>query len=191
MAVSKEQALELLGLNLSNEQVASSLGCHPTYITQLMADEAFAKEVTQRRMSSLQEQNKRDNEIDHIEDSLIRKLKEAVENNMIYKPADLLRAFAVVNKASRRGVQAATQPITQQTIVALNMPVKIVQKYQKTPNGEVIEVGGQTLVTMSSATLLGELGRSGDKDGRRYQEIARFLPTVNAPENKRLTDAGE
>jgi hypothetical protein len=188
MPVSKEQVKELLGAGLTGEQVASAVGCVSSYISTLLADEKFADEVAQLRAASIQEYNRRDKSIDNIEDVLISKLKDVVDQELIYKPRDLLQAFSVVNRAQRRGNPNRTPPITNQQIVTLNIPVKILQQFQVSATGEVIQVDDKTLVTMPSDNLLKHLHSQGGENGQRYAQVAKYLPTTRVPEDKSIGD---
>lgn len=182
MAVSREQIRDLLGSGLSNDIVATTVGCDHSYISQLMSEPAFADAVIALRTQSLQANTKRDKSIDSIEDSLISKLEDAVDSSLIYKPGDILRAFAVVNAAKRRGVPAHESLVINQTIVNLSIPKEVVQQFTMTVDGEVVEVEGQTLVTMPAHELLQQLAESkgvGDSDNAaRYKKVARYLPTA-------------
>lgn len=191
MAVSKDQVKELLGSGLTGEQVSSAIGCDTSYISQLLADEKFASEVAQLRTAVLQEYNKRDKNIDNIEDSLIDKLKEVIDQGMIYKPRDILSAFALVNKANRRGSPAKTAPVTNTQIVMLNLPVKLIQQFQISRTGEVIQVDDKTLVTMPSDNLLKHLHSHGGQDAEKYAHVAKYLPATRVPETRILGDSGE
>lgn len=181
MAVNKDQVRDLLGTGLSTEIVASAVGCDPSYVTQLMAHEEFAISVVALRTKHLTENNVRDGEINEIEDDLIEKLKDLIATDQIYKPNDILRAFSVINNAKRRGVTAASSVVVNQTIVNLQIPAKVVQSFTMNQQGEVIEVEGQTLVTMPAHTLLKNLSENRkDAKGEVYEKISRYLPaTIN------------
>lgn len=176
MAFDKNQIKELLGTGLPTEVVASAIGCDQSYISHLMADEHFSMEVVALRTKALQEHNQRDRKINDIEDQLIDKLHDAVETNAIYKPGDILRSFAVVNNARRRGVPAQQSAHVQNTVVNLILPPVLVRQFLTDSRNEVVEVDGQTLVTMPSSSLLKHLAEHG-KDGGKYAKVARYLPS--------------
>lgn len=175
MAVNKDQVKELLGSGLSNEIVASAVGCEPQYITQLMADENFAAEVIALRTASLQANSKRDRNIDRLEDKVIDKLEQAMDT--MYKPQELLRTFQVLNAAKRRGVPAHESVTVNQQIVNLNIPQQVIQNFVMNRHGEVIEAEGQTLVTMPAKQLLAQLSASSSGEHNdKYRKIAGFIP---------------
>jgi hypothetical protein len=189
MAVNKDQIKQLLGSGLSNEIVASAVGCDSSYIAQLLADEFFAKEVTELRVQNLQAANARDKSIDSIEDRLIDKLSELVDSNQLYKPNDILRAAVAVNAMKRRGVPAHESVTINNTVVNLQLPTIVKQKFVLNSQSEVIEVEGQTLVTKPANELLKELAERGS-DGARYEKVRRYLPTAinGSPDPSRLTE---
>lgn len=175
----KDRIKELLGSGLSNSAVATAVGCDISYLTQLMADPAFAEEVIVLRSKNLQANTQRDRSIDAIEDKLIEKLADAVDSNLIYKPNDILRCFAVTNAAKRRGVPATGDLNLTQPVVQLNIPQQVINNFVVNVHNEVIEAEGQTLVTMPAAELVRNLtsikeGDEGSND--KYRKIANYLP---------------
>lgn len=188
MPVSKEQIKELLGSGLGPEVVASAVGCDISYVSQLLSDELFATEVTARRTLALQSHTKRDNKIDSIEDRLLDKLDNMLDETVAFmKPRDALMAFSVINKAVRRGAPVhgtggnGVGGTSITNIINLQLPQKIVRKFTRNSKNEVVETEGQTLVTMPSHMLLRNLseqatasGKSGD--GEKYTDALKFLP---------------
>lgn len=179
---SKDQIVSLLGLGLSNTEVALAVGVEPSYITQLMADDEFAAEVTTKRAAALTANSRRDASIDTIEDKLLNKLEEIVDNQQLYKPMEVLRAASVVNQMKRRGVQASSGSTVINNIVNLTLPAAVKRQYTLNNQSEVVDTDGQTLVTMPTSTLLKELAnkRSSDENGETYQRLQRHLPSVKA-----------
>lgn len=189
MATDKNQIQKLLGTGLSNEVVATAVGCDPTYISQLMADEEFASAVVALRTISLTANTTRDRNIDGIEDSLIEKLKQLIDDNLIYKPSDILRAFALVNNAKRRGVSAHESLTINNTVVQLILPARVQRNFVQNAQGEVVEVEGKSLVTMPAHALLKNLvNRQGAKSAT-YAEVSRFLPAAGEQVAERVVSS--
>jgi hypothetical protein len=185
MAISRDQVRELLGSGLSNEVVASAVGCEPSYITQLMSDENFANEVVALRSANLTANNKRDRSIDKIEDRLIEKVGQAIEENLIYKPLDLVKVFAVLNNAKRRGVPAHESLVINKQVVNLSIPGMVVNNFTMNQQKEVVEINvdgkSQTMVTMPAHQLLQTLAKDAGEtnvQGGKYTRVASFLPTA-------------
>lgn len=179
MAVDKEQVRELLGSGLGPETVASAVGCDVSYVSQLLADEVFAGEVSALRTVALQSYSKRDSSINAIEDKLLDKLAVMIEDNAFYKPKDILHAAATVNRMVRRGVvNTSGGAITVNNIVQLTLPQHVVRKFTTNRTNEVVEVEGQTLVTMPAHQLLRGLAENSEgKTSERYKEAAKYLPS--------------
>jgi len=175
MAASAEKIKELLGNGLSNEVVATAVGVHPSYISQLMADEDFSAEVVSLRTKQLTAATSRDRSWDGVEDKLLDKLSEVVDMGMIYKPTEVLRALAIVNNAKRRGVSQQQAMVVNQQIVTLVLPEVVVKSFSRNSVNEVVEVDGQTLVTMPASTLMQNLA-NGNKGRKDYEQVRRYLP---------------
>lgn len=146
-----ERALSLLGSGVQAEKVASALGVTPGYVSQLLAEESFAAQVTQLRYENLSKHTQRDASIDEVEDLLIEKLKRAVP--LLIRPAEIIGAFKVFNGAKRRGVDSASESIVQNNIVQITMPVQLIQKFTTNIKNQVIQAGDQSLLTMQSSDL--------------------------------------
>lgn len=183
MAINKDQVKELLGTGLGPETVASAVGCDVSYISQLLADEDFAAEVATRRTVSLTANSRRDLSLNAIEDNLIAQLADVVKEGAFYKPRDILQAMAVVNRAVRRGAPVTNAGAVVNTVIQLQLPTTVIQKFVTSRTNEVIEVDGATMVTMPAHQLLRNLAAraavdDGDEDnGRRYQESLKYLPS--------------
>jgi hypothetical protein len=158
----EERALSLLGDGVDPETVASALGVTPARISQLLADEEFAGKVATLRYENLAAHNKRDGELNNLEDELIRKLKKSLA--LIMRPMDMIKALQVVNNAKRRGQSAPNQVVNQQSIVSLTLPTQIVQKFTTNVHNQVVVAGGQSLETMQSGTLLKKLESNTEKN---------------------------
>lgn len=182
MAISTDQIQELLGQGLSNEVVATAVGCTTSYITQLMSEDTFLQVVIGLRAKNLQANTKRDRSIDSLEDKLIEKFEGMIP--YITKPMEILAAMRTTNAMVRRGVSATDSTVINQTVVNLTMPTNIMQNFVKNSQGEVVEVAGKTLVTMPAHQLLRNLEHkakedSDDKTLERYRKVGKSLP--NAP----------
>lgn len=148
----EEKALALLGSGISADSVASALGVTPGRISQLMAETAFAEEVSKLRYEALQSHNVRDNRYDRLEDKLLIILETSLP--LMVKPSDIVNAMARVNAAKRRGQSAPAQVVNQQNIINLTLPTVIVDKFTIDMNNQVVKAGEQELLTMASGNLL-------------------------------------
>ena len=149
--IQQDRVTQLLGSGLSAEVVATAVGCEPSYISQLLADDEFAKKVSELRIQNLQAATKRDNKWDEIEDKLLDKLKDSVE--YIMKPREILAALATVNSAKRRGATAQESLTINNTVVNLTLPQKAVHNFVVNQTNQVIGVNDQSLLTMPSMNV--------------------------------------
>lgn len=177
--VDLERAKKLLGSGVQAELVAATLGCEASYISQLLADDVFREQVITLRVANLTAATERDNRIDGIEDDLLTKLKDSLD--YIVKPREILAAFNVINAAKRRGAGIGQNTVQNNIVVQLTLPTVITQKFITNTKGEIIEVDGQTTVTMPPAQLLKQLASEKEMtDGIKAEELralAKRLPS--------------
>lgn len=179
MAVNQDKIKELLGQGLANEVVAAAVGCTPSYISQLLADDAFASDVMQMRVENLARHNRKDNKLDQIEEQLIDHLAEDVTSRRIYKPHDVLKAFAVINAAKRRGASNTSGANPQGGIVNLTMPTVVIQQFVTNAQKEVVAVGDKSLNTITPERLLGMLkDGTSEADRATYQRLLSRMPSA-------------
>lgn len=148
----RERALSLLSSGVSPVQVAAACGVTESAISQLNSDPDFTAELALRKYSILQAHNVRDNAYDEMEDKLLAKLQSLLP--LMMRPLEVLKALQVINAAKRRGQSAPDQIIQQQTIVNIQLPTVLANKFTINPQGQVIEAGSQSLETIQSNTLL-------------------------------------
>lgn len=178
--IDKDQVKQLLGHGVDHQVVASALGTSTSYIGQLLSDAAFKAEVDALRNSSLSKAAARDEKIDNIENSLLDKMSEVMD--LFYKPRDVLQALAVVNKMTRRGLPADHATFDKAQVVNLNVPQVLIQQvtqnFVMNAQGEVVQVGDQTMVSMPAHQLLRELQTANKGNGadERYRKVASYLP---------------
>lgn len=150
--IDKSRALTLLGSGLGPSEVSTTLGCDPSYISQLLMDDDFRIKVLALRVENLQAATQRDRKIDSLEDEVIEKLEENLK--YMTKTTDMLRAFAIINAAKRRGAQAAGDLTLNQTIVAIQLPPAARREFITNAQGEVVQVDNKPTLTMPLQNLL-------------------------------------
>lgn len=152
--------------------VATALGCDPSFVSQWLMDDSFRAQVLALRIESLQAQTQRDRKIDGVEDTLITKLEETIP--YLTKPKDILMAFNILNNAKRRGASAAGGQINlTQNVVTISMPPVARQHYFPKTNaqGEVVQVGDQVTVTKSLQQLMSERAAKQIKSTAQEAEV--------------------
>ena len=153
----KGKILTMLGNGLSNDIVATAVGVSASYVSQLLSEEAFAMQVTELRFNNLQKHTERDNSYDSIEDQLLDKMRDLLP--MMYRPMEVLRAIQVINAAKRRGASAPEQVTINNTVINLNLPKHQMQRFIQNSQGQVVQAGEQTLLTMNSNALLNRVAQ--------------------------------
>lgn len=154
----EDRALTLLGQGVPPQAVANALGVDISRISQLLSQDEFAQKVVEKKFESLSKNNERDSHIDDLEDKLLKKMQDCLP--FMTRPMEILKSFQILNAAKRRG-QTAPESLTQkQTIIQLNIPQIILEKFQSNVHNQVIQVGSQTLVTIPSGQMLKQLEAS-------------------------------
>ena len=147
----ESRALALLGQGLGPETVASAIGVSVSRISQLLSETEFAASVAELRFKNLSKHNERDNEYDRLEDELISKMRDLMP--FMVRPMEVARVLQIINAAKRRGSSTPESITNQQTVVQLNMPVSIYQKFTVNANNQVIQAGQQQLITVQSGNM--------------------------------------
>lgn len=164
----KEKIKELLGLGLPNGVVASAVGVSDAYVSQLLSEDIFAKEVQELRLVNLSEHATRDKKWNSLEDSLLKKLEELMEFGGFTRPIEVLRALQVVNGAKRRAAPQEFAATAQQNVVPLILPIVLAPKFILNSQGQVVEVEGRVIATMPAnivnETLKASKGKQLEQD---------------------------
>lgn len=156
--INTDRIIQLLGSGLSAEIVATAVGCEPSYVSQLLSDEEFAKKVSELRVVNLQAATNRDNKWNEIEDKLLDKLSASVE--YLIKPRDIIQTLAVVNSAKRRGASAQENITVNNTVVNLTLPRTAVHNFTVNSLNQVIGVNEQSLLTIPSGNVKSLLNKA-------------------------------
>ena len=154
----ESRALALLGQGLGPETVASAIGVSVSRISQLLSTTEFAAAVADLRFKNLSKHNERDNEYDKLEDELILKMRDLMP--FMVRPMEVARVLQIINAAKRRGSSAPESITNQQTVVQLNMPINVFQKFTVNAVNQVIQAGQQQLITVQSGNMSKLLERS-------------------------------
>lgn len=167
---SEARAIKLLGDGLGPEQVAAAVGLSVGRISQLVSDGEISKEILDKRYSNLSKHNERDAKYDEVEDDLLQRF--AAVTPMMMRPLEILKGLKEINSMKRRGSSAPTHLVNQQTVLNLHIPISVVNRFTGEGNGikvnpmnQVVQAGGQELVTIQSGNMQGLLTAQKVKDG--------------------------
>lgn len=153
----KEKVKALLGLNLPNSVVASATGLPEEQISAFLSEEDFRKEVQELRLKTAVEGAERDSAYNAIEDGLLNKLREAIDNGFIVKPMEVARILQIINAAKRRTTPVEMAQQNNRTVLQLVMPVSIAAKFVVNQKSQVVEVEGRTIATMPASGVVAAL----------------------------------
>lgn len=142
----ESRAIKLLAAGLSAAKVAESLGVDSSRISQLLDNEEFKTALADEKFSLLNRHNEADEKLNVLEDKVRDRLEQTVD--MIFDPMKLTRIFQVVNAAKRRGMELAGDGFSNSPVVNLNIPQRIVNNFVVNSNNQVIQAGGEDLITI-------------------------------------------
>jgi predicted XRE-type DNA-binding protein len=142
----ESRAIKLLAAGLSAAKVAESLGVDSSRISQLLDNDEFKSALADEKFSLLNRHNEADEKLNALEDKVRDRLEQTVE--MIFDPMKLTRIFQVVNAAKRRGMEVSGDVFGNSTVVNLNIPQRIVNNFVVNSNNQVIQAGGEDLITI-------------------------------------------
>ncbi len=130
---------QMLAAGQTKSQAARTLGITPSAVSQLTSTEA--QEAQLKRSSEL------DAQYDRIEDKLLKQLERSI--GLVVRPAEIARTLQIINSAKRRGVSASLESAPA-TVVQLNLPTTIQNKFTLNSSNQVVTAGTQDLVTIQS-----------------------------------------
>jgi hypothetical protein len=169
----EDRIVELLGAGVLPSVVAQTVGCDPSYISQLMGREEIAAKVAELRMAKTVGMVEHDGKIQDFEELALQKIGTLLPmQNDIMK---VTRVFQVLNGARRsaehNGAGAPQQP---GTVVTLNLPAAAHVEFKLTTDGQVVEVAGRSMVPMPSHQVSAQLRA---RQAARLLEHSQAAPT--------------
>lgn len=132
----------LLSHNMKRVDIAAELGLTPSAITQAAA-KLPAREATEDEAAL-------DQSYDSLEAKLLKQLDRTVP--LLMRPMEIAKVLAVVNSAKRRGGSLATATAAP-TVLSLNLPVAIQNRFVMNSSNQVVSAGDQDLVTLPSQSV--------------------------------------
>lgn len=135
----------LLQYNMKKIDIAAELGLTPSAVTQ-----AITANPTIAEQPLLEKHARLDDKYDEIEDKLLDQLKKTIP--LLLRPGEIANVLTRVNQAKRRGGPLkATQAAP--TVLQLNLPVAIQNRFVLNSANQVVTAGAQDLVTIPSAAV--------------------------------------
>lgn len=132
----------LLAHNMKRVDIAHELGLTPSAITQVAA-QLPAREATPDELAL-------DASYDSLESKLLKQLDRTAP--LLLRPMEIAKVLSVVNAAKRRGGPLKDKAVAP-TILQLNLPVAIQNRFVLNSANQVVSAGQQDLVTIPSAAV--------------------------------------
>jgi transcriptional regulator with XRE-family HTH domain len=161
MDVTTERIKKLLGHGLKPEIVASSVGVSSSYISQLLNDENFFAEVSTLRATNVEENIKRDQRYDKLENTILDKIDQFI--GLVHKPLELCSILRTVNQAVRRAEPQIGMSESPKQAVVLDLPPQIRINLVVNNANQVVEVDKRSLVTISAKRLIESIDENSPK----------------------------
>jgi transcriptional regulator with XRE-family HTH domain len=162
-----ERILKLLAAGVSQEEVANATGVTTSYVSQLLDDADFAKQVQDLKTISVTAQLETDDAYNETEKFLALQLKKVAP--FILDPDKIIRTLTFLNNAKRKTAQVPVNPGDQVAhIVALVLPASVRKEYIVNPQNEVIQVEGTQLQTLPVTKLDELLQRKREAEEIKY-----------------------
>jgi len=152
----QDRICKLLGQGIEGHRVAAAVGCDPSYISQLLSDDAFKERVQELKLANLTEATERDRRYDRLEDKLLSKIENDIDSNpLAFKSTtEKVRNLVAINGMKRRGANSDNNVSTiNNTVVQLMLPTQLAGRYIKDVNNQIVQVGDKNLLTMQSSQL--------------------------------------
>jgi hypothetical protein len=158
MSALSEKIIELAGAGLGNSNIAATVGCEPGYVTQVLSADGVQERVLAERAKVAAQHIEKDKMIEELEATALGKLK-----TLLPIQTDVMkvgRLFQVLNGARRRSeIGGGLNNEQPGTIVNIQLPAaaQVALTVKVTPDNQVIEVGGRSMVPMPSKQVAGKL----------------------------------
>jgi hypothetical protein len=169
-----ERIKKLLGQGLTGSVVAAAVGCDPSYISQLLDDEDFKRDVSILRASNAEGAVKRDRSWDQVEDMALDKAIQMLP--LVSRPSDLVRLAAMANAAKRRATEFAGGSENAAPVVNLVLPHAASIHFQMNANSQVVEVDGRSMAALPTKHLADKLKER--RDGREAAGVIDVMPAL-------------
>lgn len=149
-----DEVKKYLCAGVSQETTAKAVGCDPAYVSQLMSDPEFAREVVETQTMRGIRQVELDTSKDTIEDLLLRRLHHAVVHDHIRDPMKIARVLQTVGSLPRRSSEIPQAPARLPT-APIALPQVLIQQYNITVDNSnrVVQIGEDSFLPATAQQL--------------------------------------
>lgn len=172
--IDKRRVAALFVQGVGTEEIANTLGCDPSYVSQLREDGEIARFVEEERGAITLRSAEFDDRLDRAEEKAL----EIIERNLPFaNPNTALKTFHVLNTANRRKAALPGNSNNVAVQVTLILPQSALPQYVTNERKEIIEVEGRTMLsaTPSSIEALAEA-----RAGRNAKNIPKLTAVEQA-----------
>ena len=152
----QDTILQLLSQpNITQADVAKVLNVTESYVSQIVSEPDFQQKLSAARVKNLVEETEHDDKLGKTEAKALDRVNTMLD--YVTKPLEAARIFQILNASKRRGVTEAEKALvvnSQNTVVMLQLPEVVKQKFITNANNEVVQIGDRPMVTMDSQLLL-------------------------------------
>lgn len=151
----KERILDYLAAGIKPVQVCSIVGVTPAYISQLLANEDFKKELEERIQNQPEDAKETalDTKYDAIEHSILNAVQNSLANAELPALTAALRVVGERQEKMKQRRNPVLQNPAQVNLIQLTLPTRYIQQaptIQMNEQQEVIAVGDAVLAPMSA-----------------------------------------
>lgn len=148
-----DQIKAMLSDGIDAIAISRAMGCDPSYISQLMADENFSSEVQAARVVNLTDATNRDRKLSAIEDLAIERLEATI--GFVTRPMEAAKILHMVNNTKRRGAELnGAQAQGSAPTVILNLPAAARVTFTLNESSQIVDVEGRSMAPLPNAKLL-------------------------------------
>ena len=172
----KDRIVDLLMEGIKPTIVAETVGCEPSYVSQVAAEPEIAERLQVARAARAAKMVKHDNTINEIEDMALDKIK-----RMLPLQTDIMkvgRIFELVNKARRAAEHTGLQEQVVDDVLVIELPSAAKVHFKLTADKQMVEVEGRSMVPLPSSQVTAML---------RHKQANRLLDVTDVP-SKMVSD---
>jgi hypothetical protein len=177
----RERVKALLSSGVSQVQAAQAIGVEESWVSQLMAEEEFRREVQEARAGLAIQHVEVDKRIDEIERRAWEKVGALLP--LQTDAMKVLKVAQVANAARRKAEAAVVGNAQPATVVTLNLPQVTEVQFVLSTDRQVVEVAGRPLQTLSSSAVQALLGRK-----KAEQLVEDVTPQVSESTRRLLSE---
>ncbi len=183
----RDYILDLLSRGAAAADVARIVNCSASYISQLLNEEAFARDLASKRSVHLSERNSRAQKVQAIhdqyltiEETLLRNLGQQAKANLL-KPIEQMKLLQVVagKKEPAQAMQENISPGQITNITNISLPAMVAAKFVLNENKEIIGTESGTSFAPMSGVALKSFAEERTPERKAIPQISKTEDIMN------------